>query len=489
MVLVRARADAKGRYAMDGLRVPGAYAVFALSGGKVVGRSDPVYLTEAEPRAELDVHFRALVDLRIKIVRHDQTPVRRARIGFDDKSGWPSAWPSDWDPDGDAWRIRALRPGTYDLLVWPEGCPPTSRRVVLRAGPTMTVTIRTQAGVTLAGRLVDDRGKPLADYPLAFEVKRGRGVRAHVAPARTDEEGRFRIEGLQRASGRISIGRNFDFWRELDERSQTYSADPVYPGAWIDAVTPGGPPRDYRLRRRGVLRVRLPSGPRTVIASFGTNTREYSYTTCELDEDRRLEFIAPEGRFDLRVGEPPHLYYLRDLSIAAGTVRDLGELPLARLETLKGRVKTPSGEAVCGGTISLAAPRLLQVSAEIGHDGTFVLPNLPVGLCTIRIWVDGFGPQDRELDVRVGAGAHEFHLLRSARVRIRLVDRAGIPVSGAWLSLGREGSQAHFLSTNRRGVLEYDLVAGSWAVVCEPDRWTVTLRSGETADVVLRRSR
>ncbi len=106
------------------------------------------------------------------------------------------------------------------------------------------------------------------------------------------------------------------------------------------------------------------------------------------------------------------------------------------------------GLSVKGRVLDLEGRPIAGASAVIGHDvwgsdpptakgdasGVFTLNNCPEGPSVVTVQAPGFAPELR--DVRVGDGGEpiEFRLGPSATLRIRVVDRDGKPVVGAFFA-------------------------------------------------------
>jgi beta-lactamase regulating signal transducer with metallopeptidase domain len=122
---------------------------------------------------------------------------------------------------------------------------------------------------------------------------------------------------------------------------------------------------------------------------------------------------------------------------SAGASRDLDTVAvLAKGLAVKGRVLDLEGRPIAG------------ASAIIGHDiwgsdpptakadasGVFTLVNCPEGPSVVTVQAPGFAPELR--DVRVGDAGEpvEFRLGPSSTLRVRVVDREGKPVVGAFFA-------------------------------------------------------
>jgi hypothetical protein len=97
-----------------------------------------------------------------------------------------------------SFRLERLVPGSYVLMASTQGRPPARSDPidVRRAAVTDGVRIVIAAGGIVVGRVVDDRNTPLAGVDLRFDLVSA--VTGSDASARTDDSGRYRLEGAPR---------------------------------------------------------------------------------------------------------------------------------------------------------------------------------------------------------------------------------------------------------------------------------------------------
>ncbi len=96
---------------------------------------------------------------------------------------------------GGSFRVDRLVPGSYVLTASTQGAPPArSDPIEVRRGAvTDGVRIVVAAGGVVVGRVVDDRNAPLAGVDLRFDLVSA--VVQSDASAKTDDSGRYRLEG------------------------------------------------------------------------------------------------------------------------------------------------------------------------------------------------------------------------------------------------------------------------------------------------------
>jgi len=287
------------------------------------------------------------------------------------------------------YRIEGLEVGEYGLYAMPHeprervgfperpaDAPPLDERLAQTASTVSTmvqVTADQKAELNLtlgqAGRLVGmvragEDGRPLPEVKvIATAEKKDRlhfwfeGFLTQRLEAITDAEGRFRLDGLDPGSYRVSAERSG--WRG-DQ-----------PGV---EVQPGGEPaaveiRMWELHPAKVMgRVVLPDGtsPAPLATAFLVN-EFYGYATnhTEVDEEGRFELSSDwPGRY--RVGASKIGYALalsEPLDLPPGrTVTDL-TLRLAEPATVRGQVKWEAGQPEAGN----AAVVVTSVPRSLGY--------------------------------------------------------------------------------------------------------------------------
>ncbi len=190
---VRARTDAQGSATFSQLP-PGELTLIADAPGF---RQERVALTAvaAEP-VEVDVVMERAAGLFGRVVTPEGQPPSSATVIVQDGERFVRAITTDaqgnfqWDPQG---------PGSFTLSAQAptHGPSPTSP-----ATPGSAVTLTLAPGGRILGRVVDERGQPLAAYSLNVEDLRveGRGMfgpRAHPAQQITRADGAFTMGPLR----------------------------------------------------------------------------------------------------------------------------------------------------------------------------------------------------------------------------------------------------------------------------------------------------
>jgi len=174
-----------------------------------------------------------------------------------------------------------VQPGPRRLTWFVEGCAPVDREVTVPEGGNLSLgSVALDAGVTLAGDVVDGSGRPIA----GAEVRRPEEwERAIQVPA----DGRFRFDHLRR--GRVSIAVHAPgFVPSYVPRDLSADASPLHVVLEHGGVLRGRVPR-YAAGARGSVRLLSPASPDGAAA--------YQ----ELDVEGAFELRAPAGAYALMV--------------------------------------------------------------------------------------------------------------------------------------------------------------------------------------------
>ena len=113
---------------------------------------------------------------------------------------------------------------------------------------------------------------------------------------------------------------------------------------------------------------------------------------------------------------------------------------LSKASTVKGRVVDGSGKPVKGTLVDTGAMehRDHRTPATTDERGEYTLRGCEAGPAIVTAQADGFGPEFREVNVPSGGEveAPVIQLEKPSTLRVRVVDRAGKPVGGAYLQIG-----------------------------------------------------
>ena len=113
---------------------------------------------------------------------------------------------------------------------------------------------------------------------------------------------------------------------------------------------------------------------------------------------------------------------------------------LSKAATVKGRVVDGSGKPVKGARVDTGGReyRDERTPAATNELGEYTLRGCEPGPAIVTAQAEGFGPEFREVNVPNGGEveAPVIRLGKASTLRVRVVDRAGKPVAGAYLQVG-----------------------------------------------------
>jgi len=296
-------------------------------------------------------------------------------------------------------RIAGAPPGQFTFVVdaglWR---PDELRGLELRSGVELDVgLVRLAEGGTISGRVVDERGAPVADAPVAARMRQPYvGIIGHVASenlgrdAHTDDDGAFVIRDLLHGTYQISAtAPGLDYTRR--EPVPTGSRDlllVVRPGGRIvvdvvdartgaaldDAELTAGPPQSAR-----------------VLTPWGSESFQVAPAAAAMAAPGRWEvggalssgtvLVARRDGYGPGILEVPPLASREEIHVV---------LPVPRAVRVHGLVRDTGGRPVPGATVQLATPEThaaesTTLRVETDDTGHFELRG--VGPGSHRMWV------------------------------------------------------------------------------------------------------
>jgi protocatechuate 3,4-dioxygenase beta subunit len=298
--------------------------------------------------------------------------------------------------------------------------------VRLAKGGVITGTVRDAAdGKPLRGALVRAQASDAWRYSMASDPSVG------SIEAKTDEAGRYRVEGLGIGLYTVSACAP-RFGRAARER--------VKPGATVDFVLMPGASlagsvtgRDGKPVTDAVVRA-VPEGDFEGAAPAERTDRSGSFLIAGLPPGAyRLVVTHPD--FALGFSSSVTVERLQDAWVGVTLTRGApvsGRLQGASGRPIAGRVHVQERE---GHVLPAEAAELLR--AEAGADGRFALPRLSTGVWAIAVAARGHARQRVELEVGRGEeplDLGDIALEVGTSIRGRVQDRAGRAVAGATIS-------------------------------------------------------
>lgn len=378
--------------------------------------------------------------------------------------------------DGSAWAIRSapapkgrfeFRGVSTDYLLrvfaLSEVLPAaTSEQLQLKPGEHIELSLNTEVGGSLKGRVIDEAGEPFVGATVFalqdanfLAGRLGRRVRETT----TDESGQFELSGV--ATGALSVRAEFEGHLQVSERVD------LDPGELIEGIelqlTRGrsmtgrvlGPDGEPRARAKLFAMFDLS----TVGGMDGIYAIRGSFQEALTDEEGKFVISGlGRGPFNLSASwvSPEHGDDPTDRSVAQwaetakldrvqAPAKDL-EIRLTQSFSIRGRVFDELGEAVSTfnvqasrGSDSLVAgfgTEIVQEDVE-SSEGTFELWGLPQGVWNVAVTAPGYAPcvvSDLSVPAEPNSPPSEFALLPELFVAGRVLLPDGSPAQGAQVS-------------------------------------------------------
>ena len=295
-------------------------------------------------------------------------------------------------------------------------------RVGIPQGTTL-VEMRLQRAIDVTGRVIDDRGQPVAGAVLEAkspgeEDRRSSPRRQRASDAGdpgsdviTDREGRFRLECLAAAPYRILATPRDGAARFLQPAVQGGETDvtltlPATIQAAVTVVATGS--RPLAEARVTVLR------GTDLDAQFGRYRKIVATATTDAAGIARLPSLVPDPDYELRVEPPPREEGLWREEIRFWRLHDT-RVELLLGSALRGHVVSADGTPASG-TRVLAAMHGVEwlAGAQSGPDGAFVISGLTPYhdhvMAAPRGWGRRVGPDAPWTIVKFGADDVILHL-------------------------------------------------------------------------------
>lgn len=383
---------ADGSFLIEGLRAGTERFVDASGPGNLEGRSPTFDLAEGGTVSDLRITVRDLSGTIAGTVRlGDGTPAAGARVGLADEGGdWFSPGLQEeaaWAADGaGAFRVEGVRPGEYTVYAWAPGSSGLwGPRVTVTAGEVREgVDLVLPRGVAIAGRILDEEGRPIPGASVCIE--------------RVAREGEWDWEGeVEGEDGPPKHHLGSSSWGPLGP------AIPVTARATATADAEG------RFRQDGLV-------PRAYWVSAGAPGRTEAWTRAG----------PGDAEVELRLG--------RTLSIGGRVLDAATGAPVAGI---------PIGIDAVEDADPLERPEC----PNSGVDGTFLATGLTPGAYRLRFAVHGNRPELEYLETEVEAVAAgtkdlEVRLHRGLTLSGKVVDQEGDPVADLTLRLAADGVRA-----------------------------------------------
>ena len=400
--------------------------------------------------------------------------------------------------------IKALDGGTFDLTLQPpDFADVTKEGVKLRNGETTDLgTLRVKESKSIAGRITDTGGQPIAGASISGLWLDGQARLSREA--RSAADGRFRLSGL----GDQPL-------RNLSVRASGY-ADASREGA-----TPGDTAVDFTLEKTGsvVGRVQFRGGsvpPAFRVQAFPEANEKQERPGFRVvignrpDEDQ--VFTDPSGNFRLD-GVDPGIVTITakadgkapsrksGLKVVSDQVVDVGTLTLEDGRALRGRVVAAKDDApVPGATVSVAPPQGFMMSTDrstvagfaiSGLDGRFEIAGLEPRTYAIDATQPDYSPNTGRVEIGADADTDDFviKLSRGGTITGIARDAQKVPQVNVQVLLTKipMGGGPQTASTGTDGRYSFEKIApGEYMVIRAPTGGGPLMLVGGMRQVVVR---
>lgn len=386
--------------------------------------------------------------LEVELVDFDGKPLEpnfivRSEVGNDVQ--WINADEDAPAADGKiVGRLAGLATGKYTLEREIENRVPISKTVEVVEGRTTRVQLKAERGVSIAGKVIDDQGKPVVGAVVV--------VSDRSEPVITDEQGKFEREGL--AAGETEI------WASRDD------------GAETERKKVKAPARDVVLKFDPMTFVtgRVVDERGTPVQAFDANDQHFT------PADGRFKVQAPSKSLDVWAEG----YISHYLSEATG---DVGDVVLHKTPTVEGDVTDAEGKPVSGASVMGSIDQGGVVSDAMGRFKLQITSDEPQDIVATR------GAMSGRVPLRVGSPAH-IVMSKGTTVVGKVVDGTGKGIPSIVTAASSTAMRPQEIDTDEQGRFTVELARGVWmfssrsfrsarAIEVQGDRMEVTI--GEDA--------
>ncbi len=476
----------------------GAFSVRKIPAGTYtvsVEHSDFAPLAVEEPRELEDGQTASGVALRLqrgldasgKVVDvQTQEPIADAQVTFQSvarssSSSSRSSRTAKSGADG-AFEMKGLGEGTYDAAASAKGYfTPKPQRISISAGGERKVTIALEAGSSIAGRVVTRDGQTIRGATIRPTVSYSRSggwnedmnrITNQVMniTAQSDDEGRYRLEGLPPSDG-YAIGATHRDYAPRMVRGLSLKARQSLEDVDIQLTT-GGSIRGRVLdeKSNGIAGANVWANAERL----GEEEEQFSFNPISLNatSDQNGGYLIAHvepGNYSLQAQVTGRSGANRSgVSVVEGQLADGFDLVLGAGEVLAGKVVDPDGKPISGAQVQVYGQNFVE--ARTDADGRFEAKGLDARENThLNISMKGYAQLQQQ--VTLPSPETVFTLERSARVFGRLKGPDGTRYSDfriTWVQTNPAG-QGRSSSTNSQsdsnGQFEIELGPGTYQLV------------------------
>lgn len=467
-----ARTGEDGRYRVEGVSLDRSLTVWARAPGLAPSAARWGMRSGPDRPAIVDLRCGLVATLEVRVARADGAPFPGARVEL-----WGGPRPPRRARADEAGRIRweDVVPGRCRIRFEEPGFEAENVDVTLAAGETRVVGATLAAlRVTVAGRVVDFRGRPIA----------GARVTADRRERETDDEGRFRFEDVPRSA---------------------WSVGARAPGYSPAAVRGSDAPDDLVVALAALVPVTIPfetpagadvaAGSAEVFFAADGERRRRTFPPESFLGGREIGLSVPEDVKELRLRIPGFLPVTLPLPEGlGGKTWRFRPVPLSRGTELALRIETPDGRPLGGAEVGYRQESTGTFGfATADARGRIVVGGFePESAVVLRVWAPDFGevrtevrPAGREAPVAVPVTPF-------GTVSVTLRGVGGEPVSKSTVRVRRvlpDGGEEEAVTgrTDAAGRLEVHLGPGRYVVLAlgRPPA-EVEVSSGERRDLEIR---
>jgi hypothetical protein len=438
-----ARAGADGRFS---LAAPAGSYVLSASLGELAGAADrPVAIAAGATAAAPEVRLGPAASLAGEVARPDGRAAAGARVTVLAHGSRAQVATAVAGPAG-RFAVGGLAPGAYDVRAEdPPASPAWIAGVTLAPGARFPLRVALAAPGAVEGTVVDPTGRALAGVAVRAVVRREGLGPAAPAEARTDFEGRFRLDGLD--AGRVEI-----VAREEHVGAGVSAAAQVAPGR-ASRVALVLPDAGFLAGRISAAGRAPPPGTAAVAAAMGAGPGALQVARAAADAGGGYRLALPAGEYRVHAapgGAPPDELRAAPAfaRVKAGetTRLDLLLAPPAR-EDVAILVLEPGGAPSPGALVTLGRPDegRIALAAAAGADGRVAVGG-GMGMTGQRVTVRARSggrtgaetlalPAAGTVTVRLSPAGAVEGVVRGAGATAYTVEVSSQPVPGAWRTL------------------------------------------------------
>jgi protocatechuate 3,4-dioxygenase beta subunit len=497
-----ARSGADGRFRLRELAAATRHTLHAEREGYGPGELEVPELEAGAVREGLVIVLPAGITAFGRVVDTAETPVAGAEVAL--RRAVRSSDPFEMfrshgvepetattDAEG-RFEIADLPAGRFDVSAAAGGFAPlTVPGVELPAGGGRADlgTLLLEPGLTLAGRVVDPQGRPVAEAEVHAGGAETLGLGGHMVeprkePAVSGPDGRFEVPDLARGE-RVDLmvkRRGYTEGRLPGvgvpaEEPVTVVLQPASTLAGVVVDDDGDPVEGAMVLIQGEP---APGWPFAGNVGRGRSGEDGRFTVEDVPPGRLGAMVRADGFLVHEEG---------GLEVAPGEDRDDLRFVLRPGATIRGRVTDAAGRPIADASVEVLEDAGFRRSgfgaATTGSDadGLFELDGVEPGTRSIAADHDGHVRSVRDLEVTRGDNRLDFRLEPGLTVSGRVLDEGGAPVSGARVSLESPDERFTFRSggelTDDAGAFAVEGVApGAYTVSAQMEGFAAARQEG-----------